>query len=62
MKYKVENVVTEQQSEHRTWGAAFNAARKLGNPGQIRIIERDQDGEREYNIEGKILSRDGHYE
>lgn len=62
-RYTVENTQTEESSSHSTWSAAFKAADKLakGEPHNVRIIESDRDGEREYNIEGKQLRRDGHY-
>lgn len=60
MKYLVLNTATEYQSEHRTWGAAMNAAHKHPKD-QATIIEKDRDGERTYNSDGLILDRDGHF-
>lgn len=60
-KYIVENTATEKTSEHRTWSAAIKAALKAGDPREVRIIERDADGEREYNTDGQKLQADGHY-
>jgi hypothetical protein len=60
-KYIVENTATEERRECRTWRAAMRAAAAMGDPDRIHVIERDRDGEREYNVEGQVLSRDGHY-
>ncbi len=59
-RYTVENTATEERTEHRTWGAAMRAAAKHDSRDVV-IIETDRDGSREYNTEGKILGRDGHY-
>lgn len=59
-RYTVENTRTEKTSSHSTWSAAMRAAAKH-DPHEVRIIETDRDGSREYNAEGKILGRDGHY-
>lgn len=59
--YIIENTKTEETGTRATWNSAFRAAKKMGDPDSIRIIERDRDGEREYNIKGEILGRDGHY-
>jgi hypothetical protein len=61
MKYIVENTRTEKISEHRTWGAAMRAAAKAGESHEVVITERDRDGERTYNTEGQVMSRDGHW-
>ncbi len=50
----------ETQSTHRTWGAAFNAGRAIERVKQdatIEIVERDRDGERTYNLAGKVIGR-----
>jgi hypothetical protein len=64
VKYTVENTATEQRSTHRTWSAAMRAAARhleQYQEHQIIIIEKDRDGEREYNTAGQILSHDGHF-
>lgn len=60
-KYIVENTATETRSEHRTWGAAMNAAAKAGDADSVVIHERDRDGERTYNTRGQKLNSDGHW-
>jgi hypothetical protein len=65
MKYLVENTRTEERSEHKTWRSALNHGFILvgsGDEHDVRIIERDRDGEREYNLAGKQLRANGHYE
>ena len=62
MKYKAENTKTGQSSTHANWRSAFKAAKAMGDPDDIVITERDRDGEREYNVEGKRLRENGHYE
>ncbi len=59
-RYTVENRATEERTEHRTWAAAMRKAAKQ-DPDSVVIIETDRDGSREYNAEGKVLGRDGHY-
>jgi hypothetical protein len=60
-RYTVENTRIEQITNHATWGAAMRAAAK--HPADdVRIIEKDRDGEREYNTEGKQLRANGHFE
>jgi hypothetical protein len=64
MKYLVENTHTEEHSEHKTWRSAVAHGLILvgsGDRHEVRIIERDRDGEREYNLDGKRLQADGHY-
>ena len=39
----------------------MRAAAAMGDPDRIHVIERGRYGEREYNVEGQVLSRDGHY-
>jgi hypothetical protein len=60
-RYTVENTRTEERTEHRTWGAAMRAAGKH-DASEVVIKEKDRDGEREYNQEGKMLQANGHYE
>lgn len=59
--YTVENYETEKITKHRTFGGAMRAAAKAGDPRCVVIIERDRDGERTYDIEGRVLGRDGHW-
>jgi len=48
--YTVRSETSKEETAHRTWKAAVNAASRMNDPA--RIIERDENGERAYNILG----------
>ena len=39
----------------------MKAATKAGTKDEVIITERDRDGERTYNTDGVVMSRDGHF-
>ncbi len=61
--YIVENIRTEHKSNHRTWQSAFTMAMKYPDSAEAVVIhEHDADGQRAYNVAGKIIGRDGEYD
>ena len=68
MKYTLRNLRTEEESNHSTWGGVMKGiakhAAKYPDLGvnEVIFIEKDREGEREYNAAGKMLRENGHYE